>query len=141
MKTISLLLLSCLTVLAPIKGLIILLTLLVGADTIFGIYAAVKLGGKNKFKSTKLFNIVVKTFFYVGSLVVVFLADLYIFGGSIYAIPFLLSKITALFWFYIEVKSIDETSMKLGNKSLWVIIVEIIKKAKQFKQDLNDIKS
>jgi hypothetical protein len=41
---------------------------------------------------------------------------------------------------YIEIKSIDETSQKLGNKSFYFIIKSIISKAKDLKKDINELK-
>jgi hypothetical protein len=46
-----------------------------------------------------------------------------------------------LIWIYIEIKSLDETSMKLGNKSVWVILKEMTGKLKELKKDLNEIKN
>ena len=140
MKTFLGLIISVFSIFAPIKGLILLLTLLVAIDTIFAIYVAVKLKGRKAFKSGKLFNIVVKTFFYVGSLLIMFLVDKFIFSGILFGIPFLLSKSLALLWCYIEIKSVDENSMKLGNKSLWVIITEGIRKYQKIKKDLSEDK-
>jgi hypothetical protein len=41
-------------------------------------------------------------------------------------------------WIYIEIKSLDESSIKLGNKSFWVLLKEMVK-LKDIKKDLNDI--
>jgi len=41
---------------------------------------------------------------------------------------------------YIECKSIDETSQKHGNKPFYVIIKNILDKAKDLKKDINEIK-
>jgi hypothetical protein len=125
-------------VFAPIQGLILLLTMLVGIDTIFAIYVAIKLKGRNEFKSNKLFNIVIKTFFYVGSLLILFMVDKFVFAGTLFGITFLLSKVTSLFWCYVELKSVDEKSMKLGNRSVWVILVEGVRKYHSLKKDLSD---
>jgi hypothetical protein len=114
--------------------------MLVGIDTIFAIYVAIKLKGKNEFKSNKLFNIVIKTFFYVGSLLILFMVDKFVFAGTLFGITFLLSKMTALFWCYVELKSVDEKSIKLGNRSVWVILVEGIRKYHSLKKDLSDTK-
>jgi hypothetical protein len=40
-------------------------------------------------------------------------------------------------WIYIEIKSLDESSIKLGNKSFWVLLK--VNKLKDIKKDLNDI--
>jgi hypothetical protein len=137
MKTLLTLLTILGSFFAPIKALILLTILFVIADTIFGIYATIKLHGKESFRSGKLFNIVVKTFFYASTIVLSFLIDKFIFGGAINGISFLLSKAATLFWIYIESKSLDETSMKLGNRSVWVVAKEAIFKYQSFKKDIN----
>lgn len=133
-------LITFLVFITPIKGMLLLVSFAVAFDTLFAIYVSVKLKGIRSFKSTKLFNIVVKTFFYMGTIVFSFLIDKYIFEGKILDISYLISKIITFLWLYIEIKSIDETSMKLGNRSLWVILKEIINKGKDLKKDINEIK-
>ena len=66
------------TFLTPIKGLLILTGIAVFLDTIFAIYTTIKLNGWQSYKSTKLFNIVVKSFFYFGSIVLAFFIDTHI---------------------------------------------------------------
>lgn len=133
-------LITFLVFITPIKGMLLLVSFAVAFDTLFAIYVSVKLKGISSFKSTKLFNIVVKTFFYMSTIVFSFLIDRYIFEGKILDISYLISKIITFLWLYIEIKSIDETSMKLGNRSLWVILKEIINKGKSLKKDINEIK-
>jgi len=66
--------------------------------------------------------------------------DKHIFEGSILGIKLLLTKIATLLWCYIEIKSLDETSMKFfGNKSVWVLLKELFAKGKEIKKDLGDI--
>ena len=124
----------------PIKGMLLLISFAVGFDTLFAIYVSIKQKGISSFKSTKLFNIVVKTFFYMGAILFAFLIDTYIFEKKLLDIHYLISKIVSFIWLYIEIKSIDETSQKLGNKSLWVIFKDLIAKAKDIKNDINEIK-
>jgi peptidoglycan biosynthesis protein MviN/MurJ (putative lipid II flippase) len=124
----------------PIKGMLCLISFAVALDTIFAIYVSIKQKGINSFRSTKLFNLAVKTFFYMASILLAFLIDNYIFDKKLMDIHYLISKIVTFMWLYIEIKSIDETSQKLGNKSLWVILKELIAKAKDLKKDINEIK-
>ena len=124
----------------PIKGMLLLISFAVSFDTLFAIYVSIKQKGISSFKSTKLFNIVVKTFFYMGAILFAFLIDTYIFEKKLLDIHYLISKIVSFIWLYIEIKSIDETSQKLGNKSLWVIFKDLIAKAKDIKNDINEIK-
>lgn len=65
--------------------------------------------------------------------------DVFIFNGSLLSIAFLLAKTMTMLWIYIEIKSLDESSMKLGNKSFWLILKEFITKLKTIKKDLNEI--
>lgn len=128
---------SLLAFLAPIKGLIILITLFVGFDTIIGIYASKKTG--NDFSSTRLFGLAVKTFFYMGSILLAYMIDTFVLGGTAFGIKLLSSKIVTVVWCYIETKSIDEKSVMLGNRSIWVILREFFKRAKALKDDLKNI--
>ena len=129
------------TFLTPIKGLLIITGMAVFLDTIFAIYTTIKLNGWSSYQSTKLFNIVVKTFFYLGSIVLAYFIDTYIVGNNlIMGIELFLSNVITLFWLYIEVKSIDETSQKHGNKPFYVILKNALDKAKELKKDINEIK-
>ena len=139
-KTFTAIITTFLIFITPIYGLLSIITFAVGFDTLFAIYVSIKLNGIKSFRSTKLFNVVVKTFFYMGSIIFAFMIDKYMFDGKILDIPYLISKVITFVWLYIEIKSIDETSMKLGNRSLWVIVKEIINKGKSFKKDINEIK-
>ena len=132
-------LITFLCFITPIKGLIYLVSFAVLFDTIFAIYVAIKRKGISAFKKSKLFNIVVKTFFYMGTILFAFLIDSHIFEGKIFDINHLISKVITFVWLYIEIKSIDETSMKLGNKSLWVLLKELISKTKDLKKDINEV--
>lgn len=129
-----------LTFLTPILGLFLIVGGFVLLDTIFAIVTTIKLNGYKSYKSDKLFNIVPKTFFYLSTIFLFYLTDVYLLNNKLYNIDYLLSKIVCVLWIYIEIKSIDETSVKRGNKSFWVILKEIIKKLKDFKKDLNEIK-
>ena len=64
---------AMITFLAPIKGLLLITGLCVLLDTFFAIYTTIKLNGWASYQSTKLFNIVVKSFFYLGSIILAFL--------------------------------------------------------------------
>lgn len=129
------------TFLAPIKGLLLLTGLVVVLDTLFAIYTTIKLNGWQSYQSTKLFNIVVKSFFYLGSIILAFFVDTHIIEkNTLFGVNLLMSKVVTIFWIYIEVKSIDETSQKLGNKSFYFTIKNLLTKLKDLKKDINEIK-
>ena len=54
-------------------------------------------------------------------------------------IKLFLAKSVAVVWCYVEIKSIDEKSQKLGNKSIWKLISELLGKLKGIKKDLNEL--
>ena len=139
-KTLIIILTTFFIFITPILGLLALISFAVLFDTIFAIYVSIKKYGIKSYKSGKLFNLPVKAFFYMGSIIFAFMIDKYILEGKLFDIPYLISKVLTFVWIYIEVKSIDETSMKLGNRSLWVIVKEIISKGKDLKKDINEIK-
>lgn len=140
MKIITALLTTMSIFLLPIKGLLLTMILFVLVDTGFAIYATIKLKGINSYKSTSFFNIVIKSFFYEVTIIMAYFIDIHILDGALMAIPFFLTKAMTCVWLYNEIKSCDETSMKLGNRSIWVIVKELIDKLKSLKKDLNDIK-
>lgn len=127
------------TFIAPIQSLILMLISFILLDTLVGIYVSVKMKGWKSFSSNKLFNIVVKSFFYVMSVVLVLMIDKFIFGGKLFGISYLLSKGMSIFWTYIEVKSLDEHSQRLGNRSFWELVKELVKKVVSVKKDIKKI--
>jgi hypothetical protein len=132
---------AMITFLAPIKGLLLITGLCVLLDTFFAIYTTIKLNGWQSYQSTKLFNIVVKSFFYLGSIILAFFVDTHIIEkNTLFGVNLLVSKVVTIFWIYIEVKSIDETSQKLGNKSFYFTIKNLLTKLKDLKKDINEMK-
>lgn len=132
--------LYALTLIAPIQGLLIIAGLAVFADTIFAVYYSVNAFGWSSFKSTKLFNIVVKTFFYFGTIIFAYFIDTHVVSdNTIMGVNLLISKLVTIFWTYIEVKSIDETSVKMGNPSLYNVIKKLLLNLKDLKKDINEI--
>lgn len=139
MKNIMAFLTVLMTFLAPIQALLLLMIGFIVIDTLLAIYATIKIHGMASFKSNKLFNVVVKSFFYCSSIIMAFAIDQYIMGGTLFGVEMLLSKAMSIFWIYIEVKSIDETSINLGNRSFWVIIKEMIAKIGKLKTDIKKL--
>lgn len=128
---------SLFTFLTPIYGMAILVTGAVALDTFAGVYIARR---NNDYQSDKLFNVVVKTFFYMATILLAFMIDKHIFEDKIANIGFFSSKAVTMFWLYIEAKSLDEKSQKLNNKPFHIIMTDFIKRIKAWKKDINEIK-
>ena len=127
--------------LIPINGLILLVIGSIFLDTIFAIYVTIRMNGWSSYQSTKLFNIVVKTFFYLLSIIFAFMIDSFVITAEnkLFGIDLIIAKFVTVFWVYIEIKSMDETSQKLGNKSFYFTIKKLLEKAKALKKDINEM--
>jgi hypothetical protein len=108
-------------------------------DTITGVYTSVKLKGKESFRSGILFNIVPKLFMYLSTIILAYGVDLLIIN-EIFGMKYILAKILSIIFIYTEIKSIDENSMKLGNRSFWTVLKEIIRRLTNIKKDINKLK-
>lgn len=131
---------SILTFFIPIQGLLLLLIFMVSLDTLTAIYVSVKLRGIKSFRSALLRKgMTAKIFLYLGTVILSFMIDTYILGGSTFGISHLLSKGLTSIWCYAEVKSMDENSIKLGNRSFFVITKDFFKKITGYSKDIKDI--
>ena len=126
-------------VLSPIHGLIIIISIAVATDTMCAIYHTIKVNGWRSFNSHKLFNIVPKTFLYMGTIIFAFLIDKFFFHGELNGVPFAVSKVVTAAWTGVELKSIDETRMKLGYKSMVVLAKDAYKNIRGIKKNLEDL--
>lgn len=139
MKIISSLIVAISLFLLPIQGLILTMILFISLDTATALYVTIKLNGWKSFQSTKFFNIVVKSFFYLFSIILAFTIDNYIFEGSTMGVKLLLAKSMTAVWVFNEIKSCDENSVKLGNKPFFEMIKNLLGKMKELKKDLNEL--
>ena len=140
MSWIKPLLITLMTFLAPIQGLMILLISFILFDTIMAIYISIKMKGIKSFKSALLRKgMTSKVFLYLGSVIISYLVDLYVMNGTTFGIKLLLSKLLTSIWCYAELKSCDENSIKLGNRSFFVILKEFFQKITGYKDDIKKI--
>ncbi len=134
------LLLTVIAFLLPIKGILILVGLMILADTITGIYKAKKRG--EVINSRRLSDVVSKMFLYQGAIVLFFMIDKYLLGdiiGIFTTVEYLGTKIVALTLVSIEIKSIDENQMAITGVSLWTRFKDLIKRAKEIRTDIKDV--
>ena len=133
-------LLTFATFFIPIQGILLLLIGVVSIDTIMAIYVSIKLRGLKSFKSALLRKgMTAKIFLYLGTVMLAFSVDSFIMGGSLFGIQYLLAKGLASVWIFGELKSMDENSIKLGNRSFAIILKEFFKKITGYKDDIKKI--
>ena len=140
MQWIKPLIVAILTFLAPIKGLILLLIFFITFDTLMAIYVAVKTKGWKSFTSALLRKgMTSKVILYLGTVILAYMVDVYIMEGTLFGINHLLCKGLSSIWIYAEVKSMDENSMKLGNKSFFIICKDFVQKISGYKEEVKKI--
>src|SRR5690606_25943605 len=85
---------AMITFITPLFGFIIIVSLAVLTDTVYAVRSRVKKEGWKVFTSSSLFNIVPKTFFYMGTIVFAYLIDIHIIADNyIYDIHMLITKL------------------------------------------------
>tara|TARA_R110001606_G_scaffold393008_2_gene562540 strand:- start:613 stop:1035 length:423 start_codon:yes stop_codon:yes gene_type:complete len=123
---------------APIKGIILMVALATIIDTCFGIWKANKLDEEI---TSKLFRngLVPKLVSYVAAVMLIYASDVFIINEltkSVISIEFISTKIIALVLLSIEVKSMDESFVKVKGYSFIDKSRKIIDKFKNIKKDL-----
>lgn len=133
---------ALITLLLPLKGFVILIIMAISFDTIFAIYATIKLNGWKSFRSHLMStNFIVKILGYAGTTLLIYLIDVYIVGSAgLFGVALIGTKLITLFWVIVELKSMDETSQDLGNPPFYVLLKRILSKLKSLKKDLNELK-
>ena len=121
---------------APIKGIILMVALATILDTCFGLWKAKKLGEEI---TSKIFRngLVPKLVSYVAAVMLIYASDVFIINAltlSVISVEFISTKIIALVLLSIEVKSMDESFVKVKGYSFIDKIKVIIAKLKDVKK-------
>ena len=130
-----------LTFLTPIIPLLILVGIAIAADTIFGIIRAKKL--KQKITSRKMSQIVSKMVLYQGAVILFYSIEHFILGdiiGLFTSIPLILTKLVTATLLSIELTSVSENVESAYGINLWKKFKEMVSRAKQVKEELEDFK-
>jgi len=131
---------SILTFLAPIKGLIYLITSCVVVDASLGMYIVLYIVIDAEFEFEKFFKIFKKLTFYITTIILFFLFDKYVLESELFGISLFLSKFITSVWVWKESKSIDKNWVKIGNRSTISAIKEFIEGLKCIKENINNFK-
>jgi len=123
---------------APIKGIILIVALSTIIDTCFGVWKAKSL--KEPITSKMFRNgLVPKLLSYIAVVMLVFSSDVFIINGltlSVVSVEFISTKVIALVLLSVEVKSMDESWIKVKGYSFIDKIKAIILKLKDVKKEL-----
>jgi len=121
---------------APIKGIILMVALATIIDTCFGLWKAKKLEEEI---TSKLFRngLVPKLVSYVAAVMLIYASDVFIINAltmSVISVEFISTKLIAIVLLSIEVKSMDESFVKVKGYSFIDKTKVIINKIKDLKK-------
>lgn len=135
MKTnLTLLSVSLLTVLAPVKPMIIIAIGFIWLDMFFGIWRSIKLGGWKAIRSRRLSNTISKSLLYSGAIVAVFLLEKFILAdliGMFIRVDLVLTKAFTFFCAFVEIKSVNESYEDITGKNVLVAFKEFLTRTKE----------
>jgi hypothetical protein len=127
MKTnLTLLGVSFLSILAPVKGMVAITIFFIWIDLIVGIWRSKKL--KYPLRSTGFKRTVSKTLLYAGAIVSVFFLEMYVLAdliGLFISVDLVLTKAFTFFCVFVELKSINESYFDVTKK-------DVLKSFKEF---------
>jgi multisubunit Na+/H+ antiporter MnhB subunit len=133
-------LLTLITFLSPIHGVVLTVISFVLFDTAFAYWRVKKMQGKWTSKKLRV-GLVQKSMTYVALIVLFFLMDKYIlndFVKTFINVDFFLTKALTLIFIFIEFTSIDESYTIVRGKSIFQSLKELIGKANDIKNDLKN---
>ena len=131
---LSILLLSTLAILAPVKPLVLIAVLAIVLDTCFGIWRSVKKNGWSSIRSRRLSPTISKSLLYSGAIVFIFLLEKFVVSdilGHFIAIDLVLTKAFTFFCVITEVKSINESYFSVTGVNVWDKFIGFLKRSKE----------
>ena len=139
MKTKSLILLSMVSVLAPVQPMVLMAVFTIILDMCFGIWRSVKKNGWASIRSRRLSNTISKSLLYSGAIVFIFLLEKYVLSdllGYFISVDLLLTKAFTAFCVFTEVKSINESYYSVTGINVWDKFIAFVKRSKEQVEEL-----
>jgi hypothetical protein len=134
MKTKSLLILSLVSVLSPVKPMVLMAIFSIILDTAFGIWRSVKKNGWTSIRSRRLSNTISKSLLYSGAIVFIYLLEKFVLAdllGYFISVDLLLTKAFTAFCVFTEVKSINESYHSVTGINVWEKFMHFVKRSKE----------
>ena len=134
---------SLILLFVPIYGLLVAVGSAIILDTFTGIFKSIKLNGLKSIRSRKLSNVISKMALYEICIIFLFVIDKYVLNEFIkhaFGFDFMFTKICAIVLIFIELVSIKENIEESFKVDIWKLLKETFNRAKELKQDFNEIK-
>lgn len=140
MKTkLTLLTFSLVSILAPIKPLVLIAVLAIILDTCFGIWRSVKKTGWASIRSRRLSHTISKSLLYSGAITFIFLLEKFVVAdilGHFISVDLVLTKAFTFFCVVTEVKSINESYYSVTEIDVWDKFLKFVKRSKEQLEEL-----
>jgi Bacteriophage holin family len=139
MKTKSLLLISMISALAPVKPMVLMAIATIVLDMFFGIWRSVKKNGWASIRSRRLSNTISKSLLYSGAIVFIFLLEKFVLSDLLayfISVDLLLTKAFTAFCVFTEVKSINENYHSVTGINVWEKFMQFVKRGKEQIEEL-----
>ena len=142
MKYLNYFLTSLILFYTPIFGLLIGVGIAIIFDTFTGVFKSIKLNGLSSIRSRILSNIISKMALYELCILSLFAIDYYVLNEFVirsFGINFMFTKICAIMLIFIELVSIKENIEETFGVDLWKLLKSSFNRAKEIKNDVNEI--
>ena len=139
MKTKSLLLISMVSALAPVKPMVLMAIATIVLDMFFGVWRSVKKNGWASIRSRRLSNTISKSLLYSGAIVFIFLLEKFVLSDLLayfISVDLLLTKAFTAFCVFTEVKSINENYHSVTGINVWEKFMQFVKRGKEQIEEL-----
>jgi hypothetical protein len=140
MKTkLTLFVFSLMTILAPVKPMVLMAVATIILDMGFGIWRSVKKNGWASIRSRRLSNTISKSLLYSGAIVFIFLLEKFILADLLayfISVDLLLTKAFTAFCVFTEVKSINENYFSVTGINVWEKFMQFVKRSKEQVEEL-----
>ena len=139
MKTNSLILLSMVFVLAPVKPMVLMAVFTIILDMFFGIWRSVRKNGWASIRSRRLSNTISKSLLYSGAIVFIFLLEKFVLADLLsyfISVDLVMTKAFTAFCVFTEIKSINESYHSVTGINVWDKFIAFVKRSKEQVEEL-----
>ena len=140
MKTkLTLFVFSLMTILAPVKPMVLMAVATIILDMGFGIWRSVKKNGWASIRSRRLSNTISKSLLYSGAIVFIFLLEKFVLADLLayfISVDLLMTKAFTAFCVFTEMKSINENYFSVTGINVWEKFMQFVKRSKEQVEEL-----
>jgi hypothetical protein len=127
------------TILAPVKPMVLMAVATIILDMGFGVWRSVKKNGWASIRSRRLSNTISKSLLYSGAIVFIFLLEKFILADLLayfISVDLLLTKAFTAFCVFTEMKSINENYFSVTGINVWEKFMQFVKRSKEQVEEL-----